>query len=115
MKNKYDNYPIFEQWYKTYIWISQNCEKMPKNVRFTFTVRILNTSMNIMELVIQAINSADKQQQLLRINALLDHLRIYYRIAKDLHYISVEQYNYAAIEFNSTGKMAGGWLKSLKT
>ncbi len=113
MKNKYDNYPLFEHWYKTYMWITMNCEKMPKSIRFTFTVRILDTAMNVLELIIKAVNSTNKEPMLHDLNMQLDHLRIYYRIAKDLRYITPEQYSYAAVEFNTAGKMCGGWLKSL--
>ena len=41
----------------------------------------------------------------------LDKLRII-RLAKDLKFFNVRQYEFAANKINEVGKMLGGWIKS---
>jgi len=41
----------------------------------------------------------------------LDVLRILIRLSKDMHFISIRQYEFAAQKINEIGKMLGGWIK----
>jgi len=41
----------------------------------------------------------------------LDKLRILIRLSKDLHFISIRQYEFVANKVNEIGKMLGGWMK----
>jgi hypothetical protein len=41
----------------------------------------------------------------------LDKLRIVIRLTKDLKFISIRQYQFAAEKINEIGKMLGGWIK----
>jgi len=41
----------------------------------------------------------------------LDKLRILLRLSKDLRFISIKQYIYAAEKVNEMGKILSGWMK----
>jgi hypothetical protein len=49
------------------------------------------------------------------INIQLEQLRLYMRLCKDRQYISISQYEFASKSINTSGRMCGGWLKSLQT
>lgn len=104
-------YSIFEQWYKTMQYILDRCDAMPKHTRFTISGRIVNLSIENIELITEAIYTKDRNGLLLRLNMNLEKLRIFVRLSKDRSYISLAQYEYLSEAINTTGKMVGGWLK----
>ena len=106
-------FPVYDAWYKTCDWILQTCDKMPKHTRFTISGRISNLALDVTLLFIEAIYTSERKALLLRINLLLEQLRMLLRLAKDRHYLSLQQHAFAASAINETGKMVGGWLKSL--
>ncbi|MCC6414121.1 MAG: diversity-generating retroelement protein Avd [Saprospiraceae bacterium] len=106
-------FPVFDTWYKTCDWLLQTCDKMPKHIRFTLSGRIANLALDITALLIEAVYTTDRKPLLTRTNLLLEQLRILLRLAKDRHYISLQQHAFAANSINETGKMVGGWLKSI--
>lgn len=108
---KPNDYPLFTHWYKTLDWILQRCEGFPKDVRFTISNRIANAALDVLELIIEAIYSKDRKPILLKINLLLEKLRIFFRLSMDRKYISMKQYEYISLEINEGGKMVGGWIK----
>lgn len=42
----------------------------------------------------------------------LDELRILIRLTKDLRFISISQYQYAAEKINELGRMLKGWIRA---
>lgn len=108
------NYPLFEHWYKTNGWLLERCDAMPKHTRFTINGRIANVSIDIMELLIEAIYSKEKIPFLQKINLKLEKLRIFFRLCTDRHYISIKQYEYIIEQIDTAGRMCGGWLKQCK-
>ena len=104
-------YPIFIKWYKTLDLILDKCEKYPKSVRFTFSSRIANISLDTLEQIIEVIYSKNRIPLLQKVNLNLEKLRVLFRISFERHYLSEKQYEYIATEINETGKMAGGWIK----
>jgi hypothetical protein len=109
------SYPIFEQWYKTCDWLLQACDRMPKHTRFTISGRIANVALDITAVLVEAIYSQDKKALLQRLNLLLEQLRILIRLSKDRKHLTLAQYAFISEALNETGKMTGGWLKSLGT
>ena len=108
-----EDYPIFKKYYTTLDWILNTCEKYPKNVRFTFSSRIMNHSMDILELIIEAIYSPKnlRNEKLQKINLHLEKLRVFFRLSHSRNYITVKQYAFISGEVEEIGKMVGGWMK----
>jgi len=71
-----------------------------------------NTALSILKGIVRANQERDKRPHLEKISVELDVLRIFIRLAKDMKFISVRQYQFAAEKVNEIGKMLGGWLKS---
>ncbi|HPC37611.1 MAG TPA: diversity-generating retroelement protein Avd [Candidatus Paceibacterota bacterium] len=105
--------PIFHKTYELILWFWPIANKFPKSQRFVLGQRIENTLLDFLELIIEAKNSKIKISALAKASIKLDKLRIIIRLAKDLKFISIKQYQFAAITVDEIGKMLGGWLKSL--
>jgi len=95
-------------------YIIDRVDRFPKTVRFTISDRILNISFDIMEKIIEAIYSKDRKKIFGNLNIYIEKLRIYIRLSSDRHYISLKQFKYLSEELNETGKMIGGWGRSIE-
>lgn len=108
MKN---DIPIYELTYKLLLWLFPLINKFPKTQRFVLGQQIQNTALNILTEILFANTEKDKLPKLKLISTKLDALRILIRLAKDLKFISIKQYEYAATQINEIGKMLGGWIR----
>jgi len=106
---------IFEKTYELILWLYPTVNKFPKSQRFVLGQHIESTVLKILEEIIQANQEMNKLLYLKQISVDLDKLRILIRLSKDLKFISVKQYQFAAEKVNEIGKMLGGWIKSCKT
>ena len=108
---KADELPIFTRWMQFLEWLLPTTEKFPKRVRFTFADRINNMALDIVEDLVEARYSRDKQHLLKRINLRLEKLRILLRLCHQLQYLPHQGYEHAMRALNEVGRMLGGWLK----
>jgi hypothetical protein len=86
-------------------------EKFPKRVRFTIANRIDNLALDIVEDLVEAQYTRNKQAILKRANLRLEKLRILLRISCDQYHLSYNTYEYAIRSINEVGRMLGGWIK----
>ena len=108
----FQNLKIFEKIYELILWLYPRINKFPKSQRFVLGQRIENSVLAILEGIITANHERHKHPILKKISVELDKLRILIRLSKDLKFISVRQYGFAAKKINEVGKMLGGWIKS---
>jgi len=106
-----DDFPLLKKWYDITNWLMDTIEKFPKIVRFTFSNRIANLSLDILESITFAIYQQNRISILQKISSDIEKLRILVRLSKDRHYISIKQYRYISREIDESGKMLGGWIK----
>lgn len=107
----FEQLPIFEKTYQIIRWLYPTINKFPKSQRFVLGQQIENSALSILTGIIAANGERDKVPALKRVSASLDTLRILIRLSKDLEFISVKQYVFAAERVNEIGKMLGGWMK----
>jgi four helix bundle protein len=103
--------PIFVRWYKFLGWLLDTTEKFPKRVRFTFSSRLDNLALDILEKITEAAYSKDKVNILKRINLEIEKMRVLLRLCHDKQYLSSRGYEHAAKELYEIGNMVGGWIK----
>jgi hypothetical protein len=60
--------PLFVLWYDFAKWLLAKTEKFPKRVRFSFSNRIDNLALDIIEAIVEARYSAEKRAILRRID-----------------------------------------------
>lgn len=111
LKNMNSELSVFEKTYELILWLYPTVNKFPKSQRFVLGQRIETAALGILEKIIMAKQSTAKTVYLKKASAELDVLRILIRLSKDLHFISIRQYEFAASKINETGKMLGGWIK----
>ncbi|NCN95084.1 diversity-generating retroelement protein Avd, partial [Candidatus Wolfebacteria bacterium] len=105
----FQNLAIFEKTYELILWLYPTVNKFPKSQRFVLGQQIENTILEILKGIIEANQERDKLAYLKKISVELDKLRILVRLSKDLRFISIRQYSFAAEKINEIGKMLGGW------
>ena len=103
---------IFEKTYQLILWLYPAVRKFPKAQRFVLGQQIENTALDILRGIIRANAERDKLPLLKNVSVDLDTLRILLRLSKDLEFLSVRQYGFAAERVNEVGKLLGGWIKS---
>ena len=95
--------------------MTQRTRKIPRDLKFVLGDRILNTTYDILDLLIEAKYSRQKKELLERANLFLERLRFQVRLCFEEKLISVKQYEYIAGIIQEVGKMIGGWAKSVRS
>ena len=103
--------PLFVLWYDFSKWLLDKTEKFPKKARFTFSNRIDNLTLDIIEGIIEARYSRQKKDILRRIDLHMEKLRVLLRMCHDFRYLDHNGYEFASKKINEAGKMVGGWRK----
>ena len=62
-----EQYPIYVAWSETLDWILDRTERFPKAVRFSISSRIAILSLNVMELIVEAIYTRRRSEILRRL------------------------------------------------
>lgn len=108
--------PIVHTLYESYaLWHELNL-KFPKSQRYTLGQTCATNLLIIIEFVLSAAsvtNASDKLASLLLASAKLDTLKLLIRLAKDCECVTNVQYLDMQSRLHETGKMLGGWMKSL--
>jgi len=107
----HEELPIYIRWYKFLGWLLNATEKFPKRVRFTFSTRLDNMALDVMEKIIEAAYSRDKLELLRRANLEIEKMRVLSRLCYDQGYFGKRAYEYAVNELYEVGRMLGGWIK----
>jgi len=94
--------------------ITRRVGKFPRSVKFTIGDRIINTAFEIFDLLLTAKYEKKKIELLKKTNLELERLRFQIRLCYDEKIINVKQYEFVITMIFETGKMTGGWIKSLK-
>jgi len=102
---------IFHKTYEFMKWLHTLLNKFPKSEKYTMGQKIENTSIEFLEAIIKSNNDFDKKQSLQIAIVELDKLRIFFRMSKDLQFISFDQYEYGCRLIDEIGRMLGGWYK----
>ena len=101
-----------EAHYQFMLWLAQAIEKFPKTHKFTAGDRIYGIALDVLEALIEATYTRDRQQQLRRANLGIEKLRFLLRLAADLRLLNRQRYEYAARTLDETGRLIGGWMKA---
>ena len=105
---------IFVKWVDFLKWLLNTTEKFPKKIRFTFTTRIDNLALDLLENIIECrYDRGYRKDGLKKLNIKFEKLRVLMRICHESNYISTRRYEYAVVNINEVGKMTGGWLKDV--
>ena len=102
---------LFVLWVEVLKEILERTGKFPKRVRFTFSTRIDNLGLDILEGIVEARYARRKAGGLESVNLSLEKLRVLLRICHDLGHLSHKGYDHLSRRIDEAGRMVGGWLK----
>ena len=97
--------------YEASKWICRKVEKLPRSYRFTLGDRMINSSLDLYLLLVEAQYSRDKRRILKQANLELEKLRHLWRLSQELTDLSLKSYHYICAELDQVGRMIGGWWK----
>jgi hypothetical protein len=111
VRKDYEELVVITMTYDLILWSCHHTGKFPRNHRFVLGERIERILYDILEALIKAKYTRQRQPLLEQANLLLEILRFQMRLAKDLQCLKVESYGFAAKVIDEIGKLVGGWLK----
>jgi four helix bundle protein len=94
--------------------MTQRTRKLPRDLKFVLGDRILETSYDVLDILIEARYARDRRHLLVRANLLLERLRYQVRLCMEERLISVRQYEHVARLTDEVGRMVGGWAKACR-
>ena len=106
-----DRPPVYTVWEEFLGWTLERTADIPKAQRFSFGQRIDAHTLDVMELIVQAIFSKEKAGLLDAANLKLEVLRVLWRTVQKRGWISLRQLHFVQEKIDEAGRMIGGWRK----
>ena len=108
--------PLYTRTYDMLLWLIPTAQKFPRQHRFTLAERIQHTALDFQAKLVETgkVRGNYKRQRLQEADILLAQLRVYVRLAKDLHCLDLRQYEHAARLLTDVGHLLGAWLQQLE-
>jgi 23S rRNA-intervening sequence protein len=103
---------VITKTYDLILWSCNHTSKFPRNYRFVLGERIERNLYGLLETLIRAKYTKNRQRFLEDANLTLEILRFQMRLAKDLQCLKVNSYGFAAKAIDEIGRLIGGWLRS---
>src|SRR5271154_4492962 len=91
-----EDLPIFIKWMDFVKWLLVTSDHFPKKARFTFTDRLLNIALSIVEDFVEARYSKSKMTALKKANMSLEKMRVFVRICYECKFLSRKSYEHAS-------------------
>jgi hypothetical protein len=106
--------PLITKTYDLVLWSCQHTSKFPRNHRFVLGERIERRLYDLLETLLQARYTRDRQELLRQANRTVEVLRFQMRLAHDLQCLRTNSFAFATRALHEIGAMIGGWLKAVE-
>ena len=105
--------PIFSRTYDLVQWLLRATGNLPRSQRFVLAKRIQDSAFDLQEALLEAgLKSAkDRMPSLERADLALAQARFYTRLAHDMGWFSLGQYEHVARMLEEIGRLLGGWQR----
>ena len=94
--------------------MTQRTRKLPRDVKFVLGDRMLTTTYDVLDALLEAKYTRANKALLQRANLLLERLRFQVRLCVEEQLISIRQYEYLVELIDEVGRMVGGWTKRVR-
>ena len=95
------------------LWLIPLLDQFPRNRRFTLGERLESGLLDVLQLLIEAAYSRNKQAALRQANLTLAKVRHLWRLSFELKLIGMKRYEQGAALILNLGQQIGGWLKTV--
>jgi hypothetical protein len=106
--------PVIAKAYELAREMTRRTRKFPRDLRFVLGDRLLATTYDVLDTLLEAKYTRVRRALLDRANLLLERLRFHVRLCQEEQLITVKQYEYLSAQIQETGAMLGGWRKAVK-
>ena len=103
--------PALEAHYQFLLWLVPAVERFPRRQKFLLGDRIQTTALDVLEHLIEATYTRQRDAHLVRANLGIEKLRILVRLAHALGCLDRRRYEHAARTLDETGRRIGAWRK----
>lgn len=104
--------PLFSKTFDLTKWLIENTARFPRNQRAVLAKRIEDAVLRFYEHILRAAKiAADRSESLEEANFELERLKLYLRLAADLQFLSLRQYEFSTGMVVEIGRLLGGWMK----
>ena len=94
------------------LWLIPQLDKFPRARRFTLGERLEAGVLEVLERLVEAAYTRNKETSLRQANLRLEIVRHLWRAAHELKIVSTRRYEHGAQLFDDLGRQVGGWLRS---
>ena len=107
---------LVPSFYDLILWFAPKLAQFPRIHRFTLGDRIMTLLLELLDgLIVAQYEREARVAALRRANVGLERLRYLVRLARDLHCLTLQEYEHAARELVGTGQRVGGWLRHARS
>ncbi|NKB76739.1 MAG: diversity-generating retroelement protein Avd [Gammaproteobacteria bacterium] len=95
------------------LWLVPKAEVFPRTYRHTVTRRLLDSALDVQDglFLAQSTRGNKRQQTLSEVDAALNRLRLYLRLAHHWRWLSNGQYEHISRLVAEIGRLLGGWIR----
>lgn len=104
---------VITKLYDFVLWSCHHIARFPRSHRFTLGDRLEVRLYGLLDLLLRAKYTREREDLLRTANIELECLRFQLRLAKDLKCLTVESYGFAARLVQEIGRLVGGWLRAM--
>jgi hypothetical protein len=104
--------PALEATYRFILWLVPTVERFPRSQKFLLGDRIHSTALDMLERLIEATYTRQRDAALTRANLDVEKLRVMIRLATDLRHMDGRRYEFAVRALDEIGRLIGGWRKA---
>jgi|SRR5271157_3026188 len=105
---------VVQKAYEWNLWILPKVEKFPKSYRFSIGQNLVETSLDLLMLLVDATYQTRNASALGAAVGKVNRVRYLVRLAKDLQMLNQSGYEFASQGLDEIGRMTGGWWKSVR-
>ena len=98
--------------YQLILWAVPQVNRYPRDHRFTLGDRTINHLYDLLELLVQASYTRDKQHLLQRASLEVDLLRHMLRLARDFKVMGLRRHEHGVRLLDDIGRQVGGWRRA---
>ena len=106
-----DPSPIFAKTYDLLSWLVPLTQRFPKAQRFILAQKIQDAGFALQDSLVRAAKTDGTLVALWEADIALDLLRLRGRLAADLAFISLRQYEHFSGRVDEIGRLLGGWMR----
>ena len=98
--------------YRQILWLVPTLAGFPRSQKFLLGDRIQGIALDVLEELIDATYSKDRDGSLSRANLGIEKLRFLFRLSRDLGYLDMRRHEFIMRSLEEIGRRIGAWKKT---